>query len=78
MIGFFYLFWFTMTAGAVLGVMLDVGIFDLNLILLIGKIFAIGIVIYQAVFIKNIGRLFQIRIGRAFFCSAGNKCEGKE
>ena len=50
-----FLFGFTMTAWAVLGVVLDVGIFDLDLVFLRRKIFAIGIVIYQRVFIKDVG-----------------------
>jgi hypothetical protein len=40
-----------MTAGAVLGVMLDVSVLYLDLIFFIGKVFAIRIVIYEAVFI---------------------------
>jgi hypothetical protein len=40
-----------MTAWAVLGVVLDVGIFDLDLVFLVGKMLAIRIVIYEAVFI---------------------------
>ena len=50
-----FLFGFTMTAWAVLGVVLNVGIFDLDLVFLRRKIFAIGIVIYQRVFIKDVG-----------------------
>jgi hypothetical protein len=45
-----------MTAWAVLGVVLNVGIFDLNLVFLRRKIFAIKIVIYQGVFVKNVCR----------------------
>ena len=66
-----------MTAGAVIRVVLDVSIFYPDLIFLIREIFTIGIVIDVAVFIKDIGRLFQIRIWRAFFCSTSNKGKGK-
>jgi hypothetical protein len=64
-----------MTAWAVLGAVLDVGIFDLDLVFLRRKIFAIGIVIYQGVFVKNVGGRFYNRLVGS--CSAGNKAEGK-
>jgi hypothetical protein len=61
-----------MTAGAVLGVVLDVGIFDLDLIFIIWKVFAIRIVIDKAVLIKNIGRIFK-RLSNAVLLTANDR-----
>jgi hypothetical protein len=58
-----------MTAGAVLGVMLDVSVLYLDLIFFIGKVFAIRIVIYEAIFIQNIRRIFK-RLSNAVLLTA--------
>jgi hypothetical protein len=61
-----------MTAGAVLGVVLDVSVLYLDLIFFVGKVFAIRIVIYEAVFVKNVGRIF-VRFSAAVLLTANDR-----
>ena len=70
-----FLFGFTMTAWAVLGVALDVGIFDLNLVFLVGKMTAIGTVVNIAVFIEDVIGDRLVFIGRAFFTAQKAECK---
>ena len=64
-----------MTAGAVLGVMLDVGIFDLDLVFLVGKMTAIGMVVNIAVFIEDVIDDRLAFIARAFFTAKKAECK---
>ena len=70
-----FLFGFTMTAWAVLGVVLDVGIFDLDLVFLVGKMTAIGMVVNIAVFIEDVIDDRLAFIARAFFTAKKAECK---